>query len=107
MAELIPQIIYLSSVVIFGIQLVGLFIPKLLNNIDQTTEKEFPLKRIKDNMFFILFNFLHVFILIGGKDCPLQYVFIFIQIIVFFKLAAKARLYNSIVSSLFTILTCI
>lgn len=75
---MIPWLIYISSAVVFGVQVVGLFIPRLMNNIDPQVEKEHPLKRIKDNMFFILFNFLHVFLIIGGQDSAIQYVFIFL-----------------------------
>ena len=104
---MIPWLIYISSAVVFGVQVVGLFIPRLMNNIDPQVEKEHPLKRIKDNMFFILFNFLHVFLIIGGEDSAIQYVFIFLQTLAFYRLASKARLYNSILSSLFTICSCI
>jgi len=82
--QMIPWLIYISSAAVFGVQVIGLFIPKLMNNIDQQTEKDFPLKRIKDNMFFILFNFLHVFLIIGGPDTPIQYVFIFLQTFAFY-----------------------
>ena len=88
--QMIPWLIYISSAAVFGVQIIGLFIPKLMNNIDQQTEKDFPLKRIKDNMFFILFNFLHVFLIIGGDDTPIQYVFIFLQTFAFYRLASKA-----------------
>ena len=68
---LIPQAIYWSTAVIFVIQIIGLFIPSLTCIVDANDEKDFPLKRIKEVMFFILFNIVHVFILVGGKDCPL------------------------------------
>lgn len=55
----------------------------------------------------MLFNFIHVFLLVGGKDCPIMYVFMFCQIFAFYRVAAQGRLYNSLLSSVFTVLTCI
>jgi hypothetical protein len=68
---LIPQLIYISTLLVFALQLIGFFIPKLTNNVEQNEEKDYPLKRIKENLFFVLFNMIHVFVLIGGKDCPI------------------------------------
>jgi len=104
---IIPQAIYWSTFIIFVIQVIGLFIPRVTNIVDQADEKEFPVKRIKEIMFFMLFNIFHVLILVGGKDVPIQYVFMFVQIFTFFQLSAQCRLYNSLLSSMFTILTCI
>lgn len=68
---MVPQLIYWSTLIVFVIQVVGLFIPKLTHEINQNDEKEFPVKWIKEVMFFMLFNIFHVLILIGGKDTPI------------------------------------
>lgn len=80
--------IYWSTLFVFVVQVIGLFIPKITHEINQSEEKEFPVRRIKEVMFFMLFNIFHVLILIGGKDVPIQYVFMFVQIFTFFHLAA-------------------
>ena len=107
---LVPSLVYLATFGALVIQIASLFLPSIINIIDEETlkvEKENPLKRIKENLFFILFNLLHVFILVGDRHIPIIYIFAFCQIFAFFRIAAQCRLYNSLVSSVFTILTCI
>jgi hypothetical protein len=101
------EIIYISSFAIFIIQLLGLFNPKITCIVDPEQEKEYPLKRIKECLFFILFNIVHVFILIGGPSTGIQYVLMYLQIFTFFEICSGWRVYNSLVSSLFTILTAL
>jgi len=79
------QIIYLSTFGIFVIQMIGLFIPKITSIVDPEQEKNYPLKRIKESLFFILFNIVHVFVLIGGPNAGAQYVLMFSQIFTFFE----------------------
>lgn len=82
------EIIYISTFVIFIIQLLGLFNPKITCIVDPEQEKEYPLKRIKECLFFILFNIVHVFILIGGPSAGIQYVLMYMQIFTFFEICS-------------------
>ena len=102
---MVPKLIYTSTLVIFVIQIIGLFIPRFTNIINPEEEKKFPLKRIKENMFFIVFNLSHVLILVGGRDVPIQYVLMFCQIFAFFRIAAQSRLQNSLITSIFCVIT--
>jgi len=101
------EIIYISTFCIFVIQVIGLFNPQITCVVDADQEKDFPLKRIKESLFFILFNITHLFILIGGPTAGIQYVLMYMQIFTFFEICSGCRVYNSLVSSLFTILTAL
>lgn len=85
-AILSAEIIYISTFAIFVIQMIGLICPSFTCIIDPEQEKDFPLKRIKENLFFILFNIVHVFVLIGGPYAGAQYMLMFIQIFTFFEI---------------------
>lgn len=106
-AYLSVQIVIVSTVVLFIVQVLGLFTPSLISNVDAEIEKEFPLKRIKENMFFMLFNGLHVLILVSTPDSAPQYLMMFLQIFTFFEMCNAVRIYNSLITSLFTILTAL
>ena len=66
--------------------MIGLIFPKVICIVDPEQEREQPLRRIKESLFFILFNILHVFLLIGGPNAGIQYVLMFVQIFTFFEL---------------------
>jgi len=80
------ELIYFSTSLILAIQILGLFNPTFTCEIAPLVEKEHPLKRIKESMFFILFNLTHVFILIGGPFVAPQYLMMFLQIYTFFEM---------------------
>ena len=101
------KIIYISTFIVFVVQMIGLIFPKVICIVDPEQEREQPLKRIKESLFFILFNILHVFLLIGGPNAGIQYVLMFVQIFTFFELWSESRMYYSLASSLFTILTAL
>ena len=92
LAEYIPtriisaEIIYISTFIIFIVQMIGLVFPRVTCIVDPEQEREHPLKRIKESLFFIIFNILHVFILIGGPYAGIQYVLMFVQIFTFFEI---------------------
>ena len=82
------QYIYISTFAVFVIQIVGLFIPRITCVVEAEQEKNYPLKRIKESLFFILFNIIHVFVLIGGPYAGAQYVLMFVQIFTFFEICS-------------------
>lgn len=50
---------------------------------------------------------MHVFLLIGGPSAGVQYILMYMQIFTFFEICSGCRIYNSLVTSLFTILTSV